>query len=166
MRVPSVAFFALLGLGMVGCSTSQQVSSRGTASADPSTVRAALEAANASFIDAFKRGDKAGMMANYADDVILMEPNAQAWHGREGLSRAIDGMLSQVVLKDGTVTTEDVIVGGDLAVETGAFAWTFEAKTGGGVVRKGKYLTVWKRQPDGSWKILRDINNSNEPAAK
>jgi len=26
---------------------------------------------------------------------------------------------------------------------------------------KGKYLTVWKKQADGSWKIYRDINNSD-----
>ena len=29
---------------------------------------------------------------------------------------------------------------------------------------KGKYLTVWKHQPDGTWKIVRDINNSDLPA--
>ena len=28
----------------------------------------------------------------------------------------------------------------------------------------GKYLTVWKHQPDGSWKIIRDINNSDQPS--
>lgn len=27
----------------------------------------------------------------------------------------------------------------------------------------GKYLTVWKKQPDGNWKIVRDIFNSDKP---
>jgi ketosteroid isomerase-like protein len=29
--------------------------------------------------------------------------------------------------------------------------------------RSNKYLTIYRRQPDGSWKIYRDISNSNEP---
>jgi ketosteroid isomerase-like protein len=24
-------------------------------------------------------------------------------------------------------------------------------------MRTGRYLTVWKKQPDGSWKVVRDI---------
>src|SRR5207245_620651 len=32
-------------------------------------------------------------------------------------------------------------------------------------VDNGKYLTVWGRQADGSWKIIRDINNSDRPGA-
>lgn len=27
----------------------------------------------------------------------------------------------------------------------------------------GKYLTVWKKQPDGSYRIIRDIFNSDGP---
>jgi ketosteroid isomerase-like protein len=30
----------------------------------------------------------------------------------------------------------------------------------------GKYLTVWKHQADGSWKIIRDIDNSDLPVGK
>jgi hypothetical protein len=43
--------------------------------------------------------------------------------------------------------------------------WTLVPKTAQGeeMTTKGKYLTVWKQQADGSWKIVRDINNSDEP---
>lgn len=30
---------------------------------------------------------------------------------------------------------------------------------------KGKFLTVWKKQADGSWKIIRDMYNSDLPAS-
>jgi len=30
---------------------------------------------------------------------------------------------------------------------------------------KGKYLTVWQRQGDGSWKVVRDINNADTQPA-
>jgi ketosteroid isomerase-like protein len=49
-------------------------------------------------------------------------------------------------------------------VETGTFEWTLAPKNGLAAKDKGKYLTVWKRQMDGTWKIVRDINNSDLPA--
>jgi ketosteroid isomerase-like protein len=127
-------------------------------------VKAALEAANGRFLDAFKRGDKAGLMANYADDAILMMPNEEAWRGRAGLDKGFGDFLGQVSFKDGSATTTDVMVTRDLAVETGAFAWTLQPRSGAEIRDKGKYLTVWKRQADGTWKIVRDINNTDLPA--
>ena len=36
----------------------------------------------------------------------------------------------------------------------------------GGVHDVGKYLLVWKKQPDGGWKVLREIYNTDLPAPK
>lgn len=33
------------------------------------------------------------------------------------------------------------------------------------VTEEGKYVAIWKQQPDGSWQIVRDIWNSNSPQA-
>jgi uncharacterized protein (TIGR02246 family) len=157
----------LAGLALAS-SSSFASGSGGSSSASPDTakVKAAIQAANARGIDAFKRGDKAGMMASYTSDAIVMAPNEEAWRGREGLDKGFSGFLSQFSLKDGAATTTDVMVAGDLAVETGTFAYTLQPKTGAEIKDKGKYLTVWKRQPDGTWKIVRDINNSDLPAPK
>jgi ketosteroid isomerase-like protein len=40
---------------------------------------------------------------------------------------------------------------------------TLQSKSGKPTHDVGKYLTVWKRQPDGSYKAIRDINNSDGP---
>ena len=72
--------------------------------------------------------------ANYADDALLMMPNAPAMQGKS-------------------------------AIETGTFEWTLTPKSGAAMTDKGKYLTVWKKQADGTWKIIRDINNSDLPPA-
>ncbi len=160
------SLLVILGLLAAGCSSNTQTASSGanSASSDSATVRTAIEATNARFLDAFKRGDKAGLMASYADDAIVMMPNEEAWRGREGIDKGFSGFLSQMSFKDGSAKTEDVMVTGDLAVETGAFAWTLQPKSGAEVKDKGKYITVWKRQADGSWKIVRDISNSDLPA--
>jgi ketosteroid isomerase-like protein len=33
------------------------------------------------------------------------------------------------------------------------------------MVDKGKYVEIWKKQPDGSWKCAVDMFNSDLPAA-
>lgn len=129
--------------------------------ADTAAVKAAVEAANARFLDAFKRGDRAGMLANYADDAVVMMPNEEAWRGREAFEKGFAKLLEQVSYREGSATTVDIMRAGDLAIETGTFAWTLQAKAGPEIKDKGKYLTVWRHQPDGSWKIVRDINNSD-----
>jgi len=72
---------------------------------------------------------------------------------------------SQITFKEGAVKTEDVMVAGDLALETGTYGWTLQPKSGSEIKDKGKYLTAWKRQADGSWKVIRDIGNTDLPAA-
>ena len=39
-----------------------------------------------------------------------------------------------------------------------------EPKTGATLIEKGKYVTVHQKQPDGSWKIVEDIENADAPA--
>src|SRR4051812_20936119 len=155
-------------MAMTGCSPRPAPTDGSLAAPAPSAaaVRSAIEAANASFLEAFRRGDKAGLMAAYTEDAVVLMPNAPEWRGTAALDKGYTEFLSQMAFKDGGVKTEDVIVGGDLAVETGSYTWTLEVKSGGEISDKGKYVTVWKRQPDGSWKIVRDINNSDLPAKK
>jgi ketosteroid isomerase-like protein len=54
---------------------------------------------------------------------------------------------------------------GDLAYVSGAYQWKLKDASGKGFVDQGKYLTVWKKQADGSWKVLFDMFNSNLPLA-
>jgi ketosteroid isomerase-like protein len=75
----------------------------------------------------------------------------------------IGGMLAQPPIKEFSLKTDDVAVGGDLAVETGTYEMTVQPRTGPEVKDKAKYVVAWKRQADGSWKIMRDIFNSNVP---
>jgi uncharacterized protein (TIGR02246 family) len=133
------------------------------AASDPTVVRQAIEAANARFLDAMKSGDTVAMTANYADDAVVMPPGAPAARGRSELMHGFGEMVASGSITDMKATTNDVMVAGDLAVETGSYEFTMVPKKGKPVTDKGKYLTVWKRQPDGNWKIVRDIDNSDMP---
>lgn len=154
----------ILIAGVLGVACARKETPKPEAPAlDPAVVRADIEAANARFVDALKKGDKAGALANYAPDALVMMPGEEAWRGTEGVDKGFSGFIDQFTLKEGSATTTDVMVAGHLAIETGTFAWTLTPKKGADVKDKGKYLTVWQHQADGSWKIIRDINNSDLP---
>ena len=138
-----------------------------TSATDAGAVRQAIDAANTKFVEAMKRGDTVTIADNYTDDAVVMPQGTESWRGREAIRKGFGGMLSQATLKEFSMKTEDIAIGGDLAVETGSYEETAQPKAGGKEVKdKGKYVVLWKRQPDGSWKIVRDIFNSDNPLPK
>ncbi len=48
---------------------------------------------------------------------------------------------------------------GDLAYETGKFVLKTVDKNGQPTTTNGKYMCVWKKQADGKWKVVADIDN-------
>jgi uncharacterized protein (TIGR02246 family) len=120
-------------------------------------VREVIERANASYVDAMLKGDATGMVAIYADEAMTMMPDESVRRGRQQLEQAMRETLRQTTFTAATFRTEDVQLAGDLAVETGTGAVAFTTR---GVVTPETlqltYLTVWRRQPDGSLRIIRD----------
>jgi uncharacterized protein (TIGR02246 family) len=131
--------------------------------ADAGEARQAIEASNTKFVDAVKRSDSTTVADNYTDDAIVMASGTEAWRGRDAVRKGFTGMMTQAPAKEFSLKTDDVMVGGDLAVETGSYEMTVQPKGGKEMKDKGKYVVVWKRQADGSWKIVRDIFNSDVP---
>jgi len=127
---------------------------------DRDVVRRQIEAADSQMAAAMGKGDTVGMYAAYADDAVMMMPGTAPLHGRAEMTKSLNAMMAQMTLKDPKFHIEDVLVGGDLAVETGTYEWTVQPKKGKAMPDKGSYVTVWQRQADGSWKIIRDISNS------
>jgi ketosteroid isomerase-like protein len=53
---------------------------------------------------------------------------------------------------------------GDLGYTFGNYVLKAKDKDGKPVVEYGKYATVWKKQKDGSWKVVMDMGNSSPSA--
>ncbi len=54
---------------------------------------------------------------------------------------------------------------GDLAYSAGTSEETINDPEGNPVTERGKWVAVYKKQPDGTWKCVVDIWNSDQPAA-
>jgi uncharacterized protein (TIGR02246 family) len=129
--------------------------------ADPAQVRSTIEAANEKAVAGMIANDAAAASVNYADDAVVMMPGMAAMRGRAAAQEGFKGMMTAMSIKAVKFTTEDVMVAGDMAVETGTYTMTMQPAKGKAMDDKGKYISVWKKQADGSWKIVRDINNSD-----
>jgi uncharacterized protein (TIGR02246 family) len=159
-RLPIVAF----ALAACAAPATEQPAATAAATPDPAAVRAAIDAINTSNMEAMNSGDSArtmGMMAHYEDGAIVMLPGMPAMNGKAAIEQGLGGMLASMKLSDARFSTIDVIISGDYAIETGTFQLSMTPKGGKAAPDKGKYLTVWHKQADGSWKIVRDINNSD-----
>ncbi len=137
------------------------------AEANPAEVRTTIEAANQRAAAGMVAGDLTAALSSYSDDAVMMMPGMPMMTGRPAIEAGMKGMMDMMKVNAATFNTQDVMVGGDMAVETGTFEMTTTMKGAKPMTEKGKYMTLWKRQADGSWKAIRDINNTDgaPPAA-
>ncbi len=150
----------LLSLLLIaGCTPTEPVE-------EASTTEADVEAINqlpATFAAALNAGDLDGIMAGFTDDAVRMPPNAPAIIGKESIRSLMQTNLEQNTYQLDN-PPEEVQVSGDLAFARGTYTVTVTPKAGGeSIQREGKYLVVFQKQPDGSWKAARDIWNSDNP---
>ena len=111
-------------------------------------------------------GDADRWIALWAEDGVQLPPGAPAVNGKEAIYAGIVSDLDTFEYTEFVITPEELSVNGDMAISRGVYSLTFVAKTGGDPMQlDGKYMTHIRQQPDGSWKIYRDIFNSNVPPA-
>ena len=53
---------------------------------------------------------------------------------------------------------------GDLAYSLGLYETTVNDPRGNPLTYRGKYVVVWRKQPNGAWKVVIDIANLDGPA--
>ena len=122
------------------------------------TARDSIEATIKTLVESLNGGDAAGVAAHYTDDAAVLPPDAARIDGREGIQGVWQGLIDAGV-RDVTLTTQEVENFGDVANEVGTISATAPSEDGGHLQLAGKYVAVWKRGGDGTWRLHRDIWN-------
>ena len=94
-----------------------------------------------------------------APDATILPAGADPVRGREAIR-------SFFTAAAGTVLTwkpyaAEIASSGDIGYTLGTYESRSKDEAGNPVTRYGKYCTIWKKQPDGSWKYVVDLGNSS-----
>jgi ketosteroid isomerase-like protein len=123
-------------------------------------VRKVLASILTKMSELVRKGDAAALAACYSEDTIVMSPNMDLIRGRKAVNEFWEAGFKILGYKDMEFTTVDVVSLGDYATEWGRYSYKAQPKGQKPMEDKGKYITVWKRTPQG-WKIHWDIFNSS-----
>ena len=106
------------------------------------------------------------LVSHYADDAALLVPEMPLVKGRAAITTAFTDMMKDPNMTlSFAPTSVDVAKSGELGYSQGTYSLTVtDSKSKKVVTEKGKYITVYKKQADGSWKAVADMNNSDAAA--
>ena len=152
-------FWALSCLVMVG---SAGLAFAQAAAADEAAIRQ-IWTNYATFVE---KGDPAGWLSQYDADGIQLRPDAPA-RGKQELDAQVPAAFkARFDANDTRMTINllEIVINGPWAYSRGMYTQDLTSRSTGKTIHvDGKFLTIFKRQSDGSWKIYRDCFNSNVP---
>ena len=96
----------------------------------------------------------------YTDDAIAYPPDEPIAVGKAGAKKVWAAYFSDPSFAV-SWKTEHAEVAGELGYTTGTTETSFKGPDGKTARAKGKYVVVWRKQKDGSWKALHDIWNND-----
>ena len=133
---------------------------RPTVSASPKATADTLKQLEGEFMKAAAEKGSQGYMSYYADDSVEVPNGAPVIEGKTNIAKTM-GFLDQ---KDNRLTWTpvgaDISASGDLGYTYGYYEFQHKDQAGKRVAEHGKYTSIWKKQKDGSWKVVLDMGNA------
>ena len=126
----------------------------------------ALRDADAQWSKAAAAKDLDKTVSYYSNDAIVMPPNASSATTKDAIRNVWKDMIASAGLTiTWNATKVEVAKSGDIGFVSGTYELTMNDANGKPVNDRGKYLEVWEKQADGTWKCGADIWNSDLPVA-
>jgi ketosteroid isomerase-like protein len=100
----------------------------------------------------------------YAPDAAFLQPNGDRITGSAALRSLFQNIMTTFT-SDLTLHSRNLEASGDLAYDSGDFEESLtNLATGAKIASKGSYVVIYKRQSDGSWKIVQHVWTGTPPA--
>jgi uncharacterized protein (TIGR02246 family) len=137
------------------------------AKASTDAAAAAVKNVESEMLAAFQSKDPAKVSSHYASDAVLATPGRTV-KGSEAINKAMaDDLADPSFSLTFANYKTDVATSGDLAYTSGTFNVSYtDPKTKTVVNSAGTYVTVFRKQADGSWKAVADIATPGAPPAE
>lgn len=145
----------------ISCSSPPQPVVQVPPPVDPAAIEKQIRSLDADWSHAANLGDVETSISYYSDDGLLLEPNAPIVSGKEAFRKSWTALVTGpgFVSIAFAPTKVSVALAGDMAYDVGTYELTTKDKAGKASTETGKYLEVWQKQVDGSWKAAVDIYN-------
>lgn len=113
--------------------------------------------------DVRERGG-AGFAARFAEDGVSLGNRAEPRIGKAAVTRSSNWSPKDYQL---TWTPTGALMGpsGDMGYTWGHFEGRSRGTNGNPAVTRGRYITIWRKGPDGNWKVVLDAGADEPPPA-
>ena len=155
----TIALAALLA----GCTPAPPPAAPDTRDADAKAIRQT----EADWLQAWVAKDADKAASFYADDASVFLSGMPVVTGKANVLALLKTLMADKSFSITWPPSDKVVVSksGDLAYTQGSLTLTYtDPKTKKAVSEKGKYVEVYMKQADGSWKAVADIYNADGPA--
>lgn len=117
-------------------------------------ARKDIDAGNQAWVNGMKAGDTAPIAATYAENAVDCSPTGECQRGRAAIAEYLKTRTAKLgKAVSASAKTVGSVQQGDFVYEWGVAEVAFA----GAQKIAHRYLTVWQRQPDGAWKIFRNM---------
>jgi len=150
----SISLAIVAVLLVVGC----------TRRVDPTVEAQALLQVDRAWAAATATGNVDSILSYWTDDARVLATAQPPYVGKPALRDMVTGMFAVPGFQI-TWTPQKAVVSssGDLGYTTGENAITAPDAAGRLTRTVGRYLTVWRKGPDGKWRCVEDISNPGPP---
>lgn len=125
------------------------------------SARSDIEAANAAWLPGLQHRDAGAIAAAYADSGLFVAGDGTVTRGRVAVARMYAERFPRLrPIRSGAVVQDGLTVLGPTRIAEWGHAWLELApeRRGEPPTRSGgTYLTVWQREADGHWRIVRNL---------
>jgi ketosteroid isomerase-like protein len=154
----AIAAAAIIAATLAACETPRV--KRPSAAQDA----AAITEFNKRYLKAINDGDSATLASLTLPEHIMIAPGRPPLVGKEA-NDAANARVAQTFKIEETWSPVETFISGDLAYQRGTFTVAATPKAGGTTRNtRGTFLRIYKRQPNGEWRMVRDMFNSDQPA--
>jgi len=120
----------------------------------------------AQFAAAVAAKDSQAFLAFWAQDAAMFPPGEPVVTGKEKILAEWAPILTDPgVSLTWSPQTVEVAGSGDLGYTYGPYLWTGKGADGQPARRNGKYVTIWRKEPDGKWRVVVDLGTPSDPPA-
>jgi len=155
-----------IAFAVISAGCTKSADSGGAASAD--SIKQAIKADEAKWNEQIKAKDTEGLAGHYTDDAYFVAPGAAPADGSTAIRQFYANGLTDPALEV-EIASDRIDVGGsgDMAYSRGHYTEKYtDKKTNKVMTDKGSYLSVYKKQADGSWKMVEDFATADPDSVK